>query len=106
MLRNAIDMFQGDHNGTYPAAATISTLLTQYSDINSNTSATKTTACIYGPYLRSVPALPVGAASGSTGISTTAGTGVGWIYNATAGTIITNTTATEVDSNGVAYNTY
>ena len=105
VLRNAIDMFQAEHNNTYPAVATITAQLTQFSDIAGATSATKDTTHIYGPYLRAVPALPVGANKGNSGIAAATGTGVGWLYTAASGLIQTNTT-TETDSNSVAYTTY
>jgi general secretion pathway protein G len=104
VLRNAIDMFQADHNA-YPSATTIANQLTQYTDSSGNAQATKDTTHIYGPYLRNVPALPVGAAKGNSGIAAATGTGVGWLYTAAAGTIGTNTT-TETDSAGNLYTTY
>ena len=104
-LRNAIDMFQVEHGGVYPTVANIVTQLTQFSDATGATSATKDTTHIYGPYLRRVPALPVGANKGNSGIAAAAGTGVGWIYNAATGAIQTSTT-TETDSAGLAYTTY
>ena len=106
VLRNAIDMFAGEHNGAYPAVADIADQLTQYSDAAGNTNATKTTVFSYGPYLRKVPPLPVGAKKGKTDIAAATGDDVGWIYNATSGTIVSNTTDGEKDSSGVAYNTY
>jgi general secretion pathway protein G len=106
VLRNAVDMFQVEHGNTYPTVATFVAQMTQYTDAVGNAQATKDATHIYGPYLRSVPALPVGAAKGSTGVAAAAGTGVGWIYSATVGTIQTNTTATEVDSTGKTYSSY
>ena len=106
VLRNAIDMYAGEHNGAYPAAATAANQLTLYSSSAGVTNATKTATYIYGPYLRKVPKLPVGAEKGSTGIAAAAAAGVGWIYTAVSGTIVSNTTAAETDSSGVAYNTY
>ena len=79
--------------------------MTQYTDSSGNAQATKDVTHIYGPYLRSIPPLPVGAAQGNTGVAAATGTGVGWIYDATAGTIGTNTT-TETDSAGNLYTTY
>ena len=105
VLRNAIDMFQVEHAGVYPTVANIATQLTQFSDATGATSATKDATHVYGPYLRRVPALPVGANKGNSGIAAAAGTGVGWIYNATTGTIQTSTT-TETDSAGALYTTY
>ena len=106
VLRNAIDMFQAEHAGTNPAVATFVAQLTTYTDASGAAQATKDATHIYGPYLRSVPALPVGAAKGNTGVAAATGTGVGWIYNVTTGTITTNTTGTELDSAGNAYTTY
>jgi hypothetical protein len=106
VLRNAIDLYGAEHTGTYPAVATIATQLTQYSDNNGNTVATQDANHIYGPYLRTVPPLPVGAAKGNTGMAAATGTGVGWIYTASTGVIQANTTNSEVDAAGVQYNTY
>ncbi len=105
VLRNAIDLYTTEHGGVTPAAGTIVTQLTQYTSEAGVVSATKDTTHIFGPYLRSVPALPVGAKKGSTGIAAADGAGVGWIYNATTGAITANTT-TETDERGVLYNTY
>ncbi|MBL8759843.1 MAG: prepilin-type N-terminal cleavage/methylation domain-containing protein [Phycisphaerae bacterium] len=106
VLRSAIDLYQTEHGGSYPTAAAIATQLTQYSDTTGATSATKTGAYIYGPYLRDVPALPVGAKKGSTGIAAADAAGIGWIYTETTGAIVANTTAGEVDDTGTKYNTY
>ena len=105
VLRNAVDLYQAEHNGTYPAVATISTQLTQFTDAAGGVSATKDATHIYGPYLRSVPPVPVGAKKGGTTIAAADGAGVGWIYSATNGTIQANTT-TETDSAGALYTTY
>lgn len=106
VLRNAIDMYQAEHGNTYPTVATFVNQLTQFTDASGAAVATKDTTHIYGPYLRSIPALPVGAAKGSTGVAAAAATGIGWIYTVASGTITTNTTTTEVDSAGNAYTTY
>jgi prepilin-type N-terminal cleavage/methylation domain-containing protein len=106
VLRNAVDLFQTEHEGTYPAAATIDTQLTQYTDIGGTVSATKDTTHVYGPYIRSIPPLPVGAKKGKFGIAAADGASVGWIYDATTGTIKANCVDAEVDSKGVKFNTY
>src|SRR6478609_3916616 len=61
VLRSALDLYQAENGGTYPTTANVYNALTQYNDGSGNLSATKTGAYIYGPYLRSVPSLPVGA---------------------------------------------
>jgi prepilin-type N-terminal cleavage/methylation domain-containing protein len=106
VLRKAIDLYAAEHNGNFPTVAAITAQLTQFSDETGATSATRTGAFILGPYLRAIPPLTVGAARGGTGIAAAAGTGVGWIYNATDGTIRANTTATEVDAGGRRYDAY
>ena len=106
VLRNAIDMFQAEHNGTYPTVAAFVNQLTQFTDAAGAAQATKDTTHIYGPYLRTSPALPVGAAKGNTTVAAAAATGVGWVYTAATGVVTTNTTTTEVDSAGNQYTTY
>lgn len=105
VLRNAIDLFQSEHNGAYPTAAIVNEL-TLYSDSTGATSATQTGSYIFGPYLRAVPPLPVGAKKGSTGIAAADGAGVGWLYTAATGQITANTTSSEVDATGKKYSDY
>lgn len=106
VLRNAIDLFAAEHADTYPTAANITNQLTQYTDASGNTSATKDTTYIYGPYMRSIPPLPVGDKKGNTSIATADANDVGWIYTEATGSIKTNTIATEVDDAGKKYSDY
>jgi prepilin-type N-terminal cleavage/methylation domain-containing protein len=112
VLRAAVDLYNSEHPGaTLSASSTIAGVtnaLTLYSDINGNTSATKTTTCIYGPYLRAFPLLPVGTNKNATNTVTVtgpAGTGAyDWYFDGT--TFWANDPATDVDVTGKAYNTY
>jgi prepilin-type N-terminal cleavage/methylation domain-containing protein len=106
VLRNAIDLYAAEHSGAFPTVLLAPTALTQYTDSAGVVSATRTTTYIYGPYLRKVPPLPVGAAKGNTGIAAATGVGVGWIYNVTTGDITSNTTATEKDASDKLYSSY
>jgi len=106
VLRNGIDMYAAEHGGTFPAAGTIANQLTLYSSTTGATNATSTTTYIYGPYVRKIPALPVGAKKGKTGIAAASGDDVGWIYTAASGTIKANCTDSEVDAAGTKYNEY
>lgn len=107
VLRNAIELFQAEHGGAYPKLADMPGALTQYSNVLGTTfSATKTAECIYGPYVRAVPSLPVGADKGKSSFIGAYAAGNGWVYNETTGTIIANCPDTEVDARGVKYNTY
>lgn len=104
ILRSAIDLFQSDHNGTLPGATTIASQLTMCTDDTGTTNATRTAAFPYGPYLRAIPALPVGTKKGLTKIAATNAADVGWVYNATSGTIQAG--ASENDDTGKAYSAY
>ena len=107
VLRNAIDLFIAEHDGVVPTVANIGSALTMYSDkAGTAFSATKDTTHYFGPYIRSIPSLSVGAKKGNSGIAIADGTGVGWIYNATSGAISANCTALEKDVTGTAYISY
>jgi len=106
VLRNAIDIFAAEHGGTYPTAANIANQLTQYTDIDGVAQTAKDPNHIYGPYIRKIPPLPVGARKGGTNISDADAAGVGWIYTATTGTIKANCTALETDDTGKKYSDY
>ncbi|MHC4985371.1 MAG: prepilin-type N-terminal cleavage/methylation domain-containing protein [Planctomycetota bacterium] len=107
VLRNAIDLFVAEHDGVYPAAADCANALSQYSNkLGDDFVTTRDNNHIYGPYIRQVPPLPVGAAKGNTGIAAAAGAGVGWIYDVSTGAIQANTTATEKDASGTLYSDY
>ena len=104
VLRNSIELYQTEHEGLYPTVLAFAAELTSYSDIFGGTSATKTTVFIYGPYLREVPAIPVGAERGNNGVAAAAGPGIAWIYNETTGQISANAAGT--DDKGKAYSAY
>jgi len=104
-LRNAIDLYATEHAGIYPSDPN-NGQLTKYTDAAGNVNAAKTTTYIYGPYVRVIPPLPVGAKKGKSSISTADGTNVGWIYNATEGTIKANAADGEKDEAGKQYNLY
>ncbi|MEM9346542.1 MAG: prepilin-type N-terminal cleavage/methylation domain-containing protein [Planctomycetota bacterium] len=105
VLRNAIDLYATEHGGTYPTVADFVAQLTTYTDVNGNPNATKTGDFIYGPYIRKIPALKVGTEKGSTDVAAAAASTVGWVYDATAGTILPNT-GTLKDASGKLYTDY
>ncbi len=112
ILRNAIDMYQTEHNGSFPTASgsiSVADLLLKFSDVTGTNVATAkdtSTGVIYGPYLRMIPPITVGQYKGANGIDTAAGPGVGWIYDSTAGTITPDTGSVTTDSAGKAYSSY
>jgi general secretion pathway protein G len=107
VLRNAIDLYAAEHQGTYPTEAKFTEMLTTYTNAAGADNAAKTTTFIYGPYVRAIPALKVGAKKGQNGVSKDgAGANDGWVYTVASGTIVANTADTELDDAGVKYNTY
>jgi prepilin-type N-terminal cleavage/methylation domain-containing protein len=106
VLRSAVDLYQTEHGGTFPTAAAIEAQLTQYSDALGATNQAKGGAFIYGPYIRKVPPLPVGARKGQTGVGTADGPTIGWIYEEANGNVKANTTASEKDDSGKLYSDY
>ena len=113
-LRNAIELYAAEHDGKYPTATNIVNQLTQFSNLAGtafDTSKDIANGEIYGPYLKEIPPLPVGANKGDATIdvASIAPTGVtsnGWWYNATTQAIRANLPATDKDDDDVAYNTY
>jgi len=106
VLRNAVDLYAVEHNGAFPKVAVVGDALTTYTDSAGAISAVKDATHIYGPYLRKVPPLPVGAKKGCTDIAASTGATVGWIYDQVTGAIQSNTTATEMDDAGKLYSAY
>ena len=112
ILRSAVDMYNTEHPTAQLSASSSTTLLTQalteYSDSAGATfSTSKSTTCIYGPYLKSFPILPVGTNKSQSGITVTgpAGTGAfGWYFDGTS--FWANDPTSDVDASGTAYNTY
>ena len=111
ILRNAVDLYTTEHEGTLPEMADFVNQMLQYSDLQGNTNAAKGGAFIYGPYLRAIPPLPVNGegagagAKGDTTVAAAAAAGVAWIYTEATGAITPNT-GTATDASGTAYNTY
>lgn len=109
VLRNAIDLYQTEHGGAFPSGANIEAQLLTYTNDAGTPNASRTSDFIYGPYIRTIPALPVGTKKGATGITTTGpiGTdGAAWFYDPSNGTIRANLVDTEVDVRNRAYNAY
>ena len=120
ILRNAIDMYQTEHNGLFPAgtSAEVASLLLKYSNIDgTSTSDTRNAATghVYGPYLRTVPAITVGGGKNKKDIAVSAysarampapsaGSGMAWLYNSVTGVVKPN--ASGLDSAGRDYSSY
>ena len=106
ILRRAIDLYATEHAGTFPTKTDIGEQLTQYTDIWGDFQTATDNTHIYGPYLRTIPPLPVGQRKGKTGISKNAGVDIGWVYDEDTGAIRANTLPTETDDTGKKYSDY
>ena len=112
LLRNAIDMYQQEHNGDLPAktsgtATEFVAQMTGYSDLKGATGA-KSNTFYLGPYLRSIPPITVGDNKGKNGIaigSAAADATTGWVYDATTGNI-TAYAPGSTDAQGRSYASY
>ena len=115
-FRTAIDLYAAEHGGQLPGGGTSveSTFIDHLTKKTDSPGNVGTTAGVhvYGPYLRSIPALLVGPYPGSTGVQLTSdnppaaneNAGLGWVFNYQTGDIIANTD--DLDSDGVGYDTY
>ena len=103
VLRQAIDHYAAEHGGALPSEANVAAQLTGYTNAAGEAKIAPDATHVYGPYLRKIPPLPIGARQGATGIAAVDGNGVGWIYSGATGKIRANTT-TEVDSAGELIN--
>ncbi|HET6247896.1 MAG TPA: type II secretion system protein [Tepidisphaeraceae bacterium] len=109
ILRNALEMYQAEHNGQYPDANQVNSQLMGLttSDGTVLSSNPGNGIITYGPYLKSIPSLPVGSTTRLTVLGPPGGTGVGWVYAVDAagnGTVRAN--ATGNDTSGTPYIDY
>jgi len=106
ILRSGLDLYQTEHGGNYPTLAKINFQLIQFTDDAGDPGVASPTR-IYGPYVRAIPPLPVGAAKGQTAfVATAGGITAGWVYDETNHIISPNTSATEKDARGTLYSAY
>lgn len=105
-LRRAIELYRAEHGQAAPKLSMVNAVLTLYSNDDGSSAQTNQDARhMWGPYMRAIPALPVGANKGATLIGGAAGATVGWVYDETTGDIRAATTG-EKDDAGVLYSAY
>jgi len=105
-LRSAIDHYAAEHEGRFPEWNQFVQQLTRYTDSRGQARTNKDATHIWGPYLRAVPPLPVGANKGKTGVRQVDEASAGWIYDQTTGAIRANCSDAEVDNAGRKYKDY
>ena len=105
-MRSALQVYVAQHNG-YPSVANFESQMTEYTDAAGNVNASRTDVFSYGPYILSMPHLPVGTNKGKTGVTgTTYADGFGWSFDTTQGTFKANLPDTDVDIENKPFNTY
>jgi type II secretory pathway pseudopilin PulG len=108
-LRSAIDAYTIDHHSQFPTGdvTQITAQLTQYSDRSGTVSASPTSEFRFGPYLREIPPIPVGANKGQATLQLPRqNRHAAWVYDPATGQIWANTAPEDCDSSGRCYSTY
>jgi prepilin-type N-terminal cleavage/methylation domain-containing protein len=123
VFRQVIDMYRSEHNDDVPGlrdpgagvgmenGVAFQRQLTWYTSRSGNASQSRDATHIFGPYLQSIPPLPVGKNAGKTDVSTInhfstpglGGSNIGWEYEHYFGRIRAHCAATEIGSNGIPY---
>ena len=106
-MRSQLQLYNAEH-GTYPMLSTFEQQMVLYTDDLGNSSNTKTPVFRFGPYIVAMPRLPAGVNRNATTI-TAAGTytpGFGWAYDQVTGDFRANLPDSDVDGDGVRFNTY
>ena len=90
-LNKAIELYATEHGGAYPPADKVVNALTMYSDDSGDVAVSGGSGYIYGPYLRTVPPMPMGPQRGLNTVAVAAGSGVAWVYDPATGEFTANT---------------
>lgn len=90
VLNQALDLYAVEHQGKYPTAALVNRQLVELTDVDGNLTNGGPGQIVYGPYLRRVPSLTVGARKGQSKIATADAADVGWLYDPQNGVIRPN----------------
>jgi type II secretory pathway pseudopilin PulG len=109
VIRNAIYRYALEHNNELPGpdAASVVAQLTEYSDAPGATAPTRTTTCVFGPYLREIPPCPIGPKAGSSEIcidedhsppAYQESSSARWVYNPNTGELYPNAPAEALTS--------
>jgi prepilin-type N-terminal cleavage/methylation domain-containing protein len=106
-MRSQLELYMAQH-GTYPGLAEFEHQMVLYTDTSGNSSATHSDVFKYGPYIIAMPVMPVGTNKGKTGVTSNASytPDYAWGYDPISGKFQANLPDTDLDSEGVKYNTY
>jgi len=111
-LRTAVRAYADEHGGHLPAgdSETVTGQLTRYTDWSGAVSGVWTPRFHLGPYLREIPAIPIGVRRNCAAFCapghTAADAVAGWVYDAGTGHVLPNVGPADVDSRGTPYSSY
>ena len=111
VVRKAIQLYKTEHARLFPTEDNFDAQMTMYTDINGNAQPSKDSTHIFGPYLQSIPTLPVDGQGGNSGkrgdtqVKKVAAAKVAWLYVELTGEIKANT-ETAKDETGTLYSDY
>jgi general secretion pathway protein G len=97
-IRSQLELYQVQHNGSYPTLAQLQAswgVLTSKTDVDG----TINTAGAYGPYLQQPPRNSI---ENSSTVAAAAAAGVGWVYDASTGSIKANLAAAKATALGTS----
>jgi prepilin-type N-terminal cleavage/methylation domain-containing protein len=106
-IRSQLQLYSAEH-GTYPTLSSFEQQMVLFSDEAGNTSNTKSPIFRCGPYIVEMPRLPVGVNHGMTTVTASGSyaAGYGWAYDPVTGDFRANLPDSDVDGDGVRFNTY
>lgn len=118
-LRQAVELYAAEHEGKYPPTSSLNGSLARYTNLTGDLTAENKDVAqgiIYGPYIDKLPPMPLGNKANPKGFTrvndpaakppNTSNLVPGWWYNAATGDVRANLPDSEVDEDGVPYNTY
>ncbi len=94
-INKALDLYAAEHDGSYPTLAGIEQQLTSKTKQDGTLWSSGDTEVPYGPYLRTIPPISMGARKGNTKIATSDAADVGWLYYPGKGIIRPNIRRTD-----------
>jgi len=106
-MRSQLQLYNAEH-GTYPSLGSFEQQMVLYSDEIGNTSNTKSPVYRCGPYIVEMPRLPVGVNHGLFSVTAAGGytPGYGWAYDPVTGDFRANLPDSDIDDDGVRFNSY
>jgi len=90
VLNNAVEHYASEHGGNFPDSSSIATQLTTMTNDDGTPWVSAPGELAYGPYIRTIPPLPVGDKKGNTAIAVANAGDVGWLYAPARGLIRPN----------------